>query len=220
LKPREDRIDRCKKEIRPGLWLDSGLALFFELENTLVISDIHWGYAEVHRNQGNLFPLWGDLEIARRIDALLKIYQPGRMIWLGDSLHGAKGQRAAEHYLAALDLRLEVVLIGGNHDRRWKKELRDSFRLGDYLLHHGDQFKDVPTGVCEVVGHWHPALTHRDGAGLSLKLPVLVEQPRRLILPAFSPWSKGTDWEAGAGDELWIVAPKRIWKIKAQVLPL
>ena len=59
-----------------------------------------------------------------------------------------------------------------------------------------------------------------DGAGTRLKLPALVASPRRLILPAFSPWAAGTTWNNDALPEeiLWAIAPSRIFAVKPQRL--
>jgi metallophosphoesterase superfamily enzyme len=88
--------------------------------------------------------------------------------------------------------------------------------LGDFFLHHGDKLVMRPRGAVELVGHHHPAVTWRDGAGLYLKLPGLVQGPKRWILPAFSPWAEGTDWtrELKTKEVLWSISPKRIfpWK--------
>jgi uncharacterized protein len=60
------------------------------------------------------------------------------------------------------------------------------------------------------VGWW-------DGAGGNVKVPALVVAPRRLVLPAFSPWAAGTPWAspAGANETLWAVTPSRIFAIRA-----
>ena len=75
------RAELVHVEIEPGWWLSSGRAFFLEAEKTLVVADIHWGYADSHRRAGNLLPLWGNAETAERLRRLLEFYQPRRMIW-------------------------------------------------------------------------------------------------------------------------------------------
>jgi uncharacterized protein len=201
-------------EIEPGWWLSSGRALFLEPERTLVIADIHWGYAESHRRAGNLLPLWGNADTAQRLRCLLDCYKPERMIWLGDSLHTAASAGAAEDFLSAQGLP-DTIVLRGNHDQAWPRITADHLRLGRYLLHHGDRPLAVEAGVIEIIGHVHPTIILGDGAGTRVRAPVLVQGPHRLILPSFSAWSSGTSWDGGLiGDEkLWVISARRVWPI-------
>jgi len=202
-----------RTEISPGLWLDSRLALWLEPLRLLVMADLHWGYAASHRARGNLLPWWGDEEISRRLHALVTDYQPERMLWLGDIVHAAEGRAAVERYLR--ETTIPITLLAGNHDRRWTAARERTFQSGRFFFHHGDTPQTAPPGSLELIGHHHPAAGWSDGAGTRLKLPALVASPRRIILPAFSPWAAGTPWnERLAGDDrLWAVAPSRIFPL-------
>jgi metallophosphoesterase superfamily enzyme len=199
-----------RTQIRPELWLDARLALWAAGLRLLVIADLHWGYAASHRAEGNLLPLWGDEEIARRLDSLVQDYQPREMLWLGDSVHTPAGRGAAEAYLARSAV--PVTVVAGNHDPAWQRTMTAAERRGELFLHHGDTDQAAPADALEVVGHHHPAVSWRDGAGGRLKLPALVASARRLILPAFSPWAAGAPWNSRLtpDDRLWAVAPRRI----------
>ena len=199
-----------RTQVRPELWLDSRLALWAADLRLLVIADIHWGYAASHRAQGNLLPLWGDQEIAGRLDSLVQDYQPREMLWLGDSVHTPAGRGAAEAYLVRAAV--PITVVAGNHDRAWKRPMTAAERRGDLFLHHGDTDLAAPSDALEVVGHHHPAVSWRDGAGGRLKLPALVGAARRLILPAFSPWAAGAPWNSrlAPDDRIWAIAPRRI----------
>lgn len=200
-------------QIRPDVWLDARRALWFARSRLLVVADLHWGYAESHRRRGNLLPLWGDSEIAARLRALIAHHRPAAMLWLGDSLHTVSGRAAAEGFLAASDCPPTTVLAG-NHDVRWSRVNAPHFADQGYFFHHGDSAPEVPSDHTEVIGHHHPAVAWNDGAGTRLKLPALVEGPRRLILPAFSPWAGGTPWNdvLQPGETLWAIAPHRVFR--------
>jgi metallophosphoesterase superfamily enzyme len=200
-------------QIRPDVWLDARRALWLSDLRVLVMADIHWGYAESHRARGNLMPRWGDGEIAERIGGLVADYGPAEMVWLGDSVHSVAGRGAAEDFIGASAT--PVLVLEGNHDVKWKRVSGPSARRGKFFLHHGHRSPAVPRGHVEIVGHHHPAVSLYDGAGGSLKIPALVEGPRRLILPAFSPWAAGTPWNSslGARESLWAVSPKRVFRI-------
>jgi uncharacterized protein len=202
-----------RTEILPGIWLDSRLAVWFAAERMLVIADLHWGYAASHRARGNLLPWWGDDEIQQRLLALMATYQPAEMIWLGDVVHAAEGAARAETFLR--NAPLPVTLVAGNHDRRWRGTTTKSVTRGNYFFHHGDSAAAVPSQSLEIIGHHHPAVSWSDGAGTQVKLPALIASPRRLVLPAFSPWAAGTAWvsDSARGETAWAVAPTRIFAV-------
>jgi metallophosphoesterase superfamily enzyme len=203
----------ARAEVLPGVWLDSRLALWLAAERLLVIADLHWGYALSHRARGNLLPAWGDREIGTRLDALIADYAPAAMLWLGDIVHAAEGATRADSFLRRTSV--PVTLLAGNHDRRWPVATLRSLQQGRYFFHHGDAALPVPPDALEIVGHHHPAVRCGDQAGTSLKLPALVSGPRRLILPAFSPWAAGSPWNdlAAPEDILWVIAPRRIFPL-------
>jgi putative SbcD/Mre11-related phosphoesterase len=201
-------------QIQPGWWLSGDRTLYLEEERVLVIADIHWGYAHSHRVIGNLLPLWGNDAIAERLRCLVNHYRPERMIWLGDSVHTTDGTRFAEQFLEEI-AHIEVIVIAGNHDRKWKRADREEFVLGEHFFHHGDRAREIEPNLIEVIGHLHPAMSWSDGAGLRLKMPALVHGPRRIILPSFSDWSAGTNWhgQLAEDEKLWLISPKKIWPI-------
>ncbi len=207
-------------EIRPGVWLDSRLALWLADLRVLVVSDLHWGYAASHRARGNLLPAWGDDEIESRLRHLIAELRPREMIWLGDVVHAAEGAARAESFLRTSPV--PIALIAGNHDRRWRERGAACCTRGDYFFHHGDQPADVPPGHIEVIGHHHPAAAWSDGAGSRLKLPALIVGARRWVLPAFSPWAGGAPWTTppGAAETIWAISSRRIFALpNAPALP-
>ncbi len=211
-----------RTEIRPGLWLDARLALWVAATRTLVVADLHWGYAVSHRARGNLLPMWGDTEIATRLDALLVDYQPAELLWLGDSLHTLTGRDTAEAWLRAAPTSVTVTVLAGNHDHRWSVATTKSLHRGDLFFHHGDRPLTAPEATLEIIGHHHPAFSWYDGAGGRLKIPALVASPRRLILPAFSPWAAGAPWndQLTPHETLWAVTPKRIFAVPRPAAPM
>ena len=205
-------------EIQPGLWLDSRRAVYFETLGLLAVADLHWGYAASHQAAGNLLPSWGDEEIERRLISLIADYQPTEMIWVGDSLHDLNGRRPAEAFLQACAL--PVILLPGNHDRKWNVAKERSLSRGNFFFHHGDTVLIPPDQSVEVIGHFHPAFSWYDGAGGRMKLPGLVRGPRKIILPAFSPWAAGTPWNSSLADdeELWVISPTRMFPVTTKLI--
>ena len=140
------------------------------------------------------------------------------MIWVGDSLHDLTGRHAAEVFLKGCGV--PTLLLPGNHDRSWAIAREKSVARGGYFFHHGDTALSTPTGSVEVIGHFHPAFSWYDGAGGRVKLPGLVYGPKKIILPAFSPWAAGTPWNSTLADdeELWVISPRRVFPVTTELL--
>ena len=210
--------------IAENVLLDSRLALFHEEEKWLAIADLHYGFELSQRAAGNLFPLWGMQSIEARLGELLRDYQPSKLILVGDLVHDRSGARAFFPLITRLRQRTEVILIAGNHDAGMHRQrsaeyadfnLLDSFASGGFEFHHGDCARKC-NGRIQIVGHFHPAAILRDGAGLRLKFPALVQGTKCWILPAFSPWAAGTEWEGGESCRLWLCTPQRLLLVAAE----
>jgi uncharacterized protein len=108
--------------------------------------------------------------------------------------------------------RREVLLIAGNHDRKLQDvKLIESWKSHGFYFHHGNEAVESCDCI-QVIGHHHPAGVVRDGAGLRLKLPALVQQERCWIMPAFSPWAAGTEWPRDGQSRIWLCSPQRIFR--------
>ena len=210
--------------------LDGRLGLFHQRQHWLAVADLHFGYEISQRVTGNLFPLWGMQTIEARLLALLADYNPVHLVLLGDLVHDGAGANAFFALVRRLRRHCEVVLISGNHDRpinlaagrlrltgrpqktkmkRGDIDLVGSWRSDGFCFHHGDCA--VGSADCiQVIGHHHPAGAVRDGAGLRLKLPALVQQRNCWIMPAFSPWAAGSESPQDADSRVWLCSPQRV----------
>lgn len=204
-------------QIRPDVWLDARRALWLPAHELLVVADLHWGYATGPQGVSGA---WGDEEIRNKLNALIADYQPAEMIWLGNSLHTPEGHVVAEAFLDA-PRTPPTIVVAGNHDLRWSRAIMTTVVRGQYFFHHGDARRPVPEGCTEVMGHYHPAVAWSEGASGRLKLPAMVESPRRFILPAFSPWAGATPWNTFAGEDecLWAVSPRRVFRFQSASSP-
>jgi putative SbcD/Mre11-related phosphoesterase len=212
-------FSQCQAYIAENVLLDSRLALFHEGEKWLALADLHFGFELSQRIAGNLFPLWGMQSIETRLRELLRDYQPLKLILVGDLVHDKSGAHEFFSLITRLREQTDVILIGGNHDIAINRassnsassrlDLVDSFATDRYEFHHGN-CERKRNGRIQIIGHFHPAATLRDGAGLRLKFPALVQETNCWILPAFSPWAAGTEWEERERSRTWLCTPQRI----------
>jgi metallophosphoesterase superfamily enzyme len=153
---------------------------------------------------------------------LLGDYNPALLLLLGDLVHDAAGATAFFSLVARLRQHCEIMLIAGNHDREIKHQtsnikssdvdLVESWRSDGFYFHHGDCAVELPDCI-QVSGHHHPVGAVRDGAGLRLKLPALVQRRNCWIMPAFSPWAAGTEWPPDGQSRVWLCSPQRVLRV-------
>ncbi len=200
--------------IAPHVLLDGRLALFHEKERWLAVADLHFGYELSQRAAGRLMPLWGMRSIEDRLVELLAEYRPQRLLIVGDLVHDRASTSAARDLLTRLGERCEVIALAGNHDRHTGSAIAFAPRweTPEYVFQHGHcEAAEESERIC-VIGHHHPAATLRDGAGLRLKLPAFIQQERRWILPAFSPWAGGVAWpDDDETSQVWVCTPGRVF---------
>lgn len=217
-------FSRCHAYIAENVLLDSRLALFHEEERWLAAADLHFGFELSQRMAGNLFPFWGMPSIEARLCELLREYRPSKLILVGDLVHDKSGAREFFSLIRRLRELTEIILIAGNHDARIRGrksgpacyfDLVDCFVTEQFEFYHGDCDRKQ-NGRVQIIGHFHPATTLRDGAGLRLKFPVLVQGRNCWVLPAFSPWAAGTEWEEREPSRIWICTPQRVLLLSQQ----
>ncbi len=213
------------------IWVDTRLAAWVEPERTLIVADLHLGYAWAHRRGGQLMPLSRPNTTATRLRSLILDYNAERLVVLGDVIHSAveaEGLREELIELDALTTVCDVVLVLGNHDRHLVKLLgrtslqiieEGPFRLGPHACLHGDRAYAEVGGVLgwTFLGHEHPALRLGDGVATSAKVPAFWLGERALILPAFSDWAAGTAFGSGSA-MLGPVAKAIIWREAVAVM--
>ncbi len=200
--------------IAPNVLLDGRLALFHKKERWLAVADLHFGYELSQRAAGRLVPLWGMQSIEERLTELLREYQPQRLIIAGDVVHDGASSKAAGALLSRLRKCCEVVALAGNHDRHVGNaiEFAPRWETPKFLFEHGDCESRRDHRI-QIIGHHHPAVRIRDGAGLRLKCPALIQQERCWILPAFSPWAGGVAWPEDDASRIWLCTPGRVLRL-------
>jgi len=200
--------------IASNVLLDGRLALFHETQKWLAVADLHFGYELSQRAAGRLMPLWGMTSIEARLAELLDEYQPRQLIIVGDLVHDAASARPARELLARLHQRCEVIAVAGNHDRHVERtiEFVPRWETPEFLFQHGHCASAVTDRIL-IIGHHHPAATIRDGAGLRLKYPALIQQKHCWILPAFSPWAGGVNWPDDGECRIWLCSPGRVLRL-------
>ncbi len=172
------------------LVLNNQRALYWPVEKTLIIADLHLGKAAHFRKNGIAIPTQVSQSDLLILDHLINHYQPEKLIIVGDFVHAQPNTETenftefrASHPLTAF------ILITGNHDR-----LSDTYlyNLGIDVIVDKLEIKDIlfvhepPQGPQRSIsGHIHPGV--RLELGKTKKtLPCFVVDNYHIVLPAFS----------------------------------
>lgn len=212
-------MNRSRLELSPGLWLDARRAAWMEERRTLLVADLHLGYAWAHRQRGNLLPIVAAEDTLDRLERLAAEYQPSEIIVLGDIVHAAITEEIVMEDLRrlhALAGGVPIRLISGNHDTQLGAMLQragldavlhDDIVFDRHLLLHGHGTDETDAefrcrevarrGGRVILGHEHPATTLSDGVATTVRCPCFLVGDDVLVLPAFSPWSAGTNVRHG-----------------------
>lgn len=209
-----------RADVGQGVLLDARGALIHPEQGWMAVADVHFGYEARRQRAGALLPDWGMPQCEASLHTLLLDHEPRRLILVGDIMDGGGSVDETLALLNRLRARVEVVCVEGNHDRaglRRGVEMTRSHQEAGFLFEHGHLPLSDHEGVV-ITGHEHPAINLRDGAGLRLRLPVLVQEQtapatQRWILPAFSPWAAGGEYRSEhARLKTWVCAPGRVWR--------
>ena len=183
-------------------------ALWIEKPKILIINDLHIGYEEALHHKGILVPKFQINEIIKKMEIILMIAKPDKILINGDLKHefGRVLKQEWKEVLQFLDFLLqntkEVIIIQGNHDpiikiiaeKRNVKVVND-YQVDDILIVHGDELVETKAKRI-IIGHEHPAITLREhGKWEKFKCFLKGRWKRKelIAVPSFNPLLEGTD---------------------------
>lgn len=192
----EDR-DPCLDVTLAGerLTCDWAGCLFLPDHETLIVSDLHLEKGSAFARRGIPLPPYDTRQTLTLLARRIAVWQPKRVICLGDSFHDENGhERLSEGCRAALAALMsgrEWIWIEGNHDPLPPASLGgDNARtlsLGGVFLQHEPSVRPQPG---EIAGHLHPSgkIVRRARA---VRRPCFVTDGSRMIMPAFGAYTGG-----------------------------
>lgn len=191
--------------VREGVVLYPEGGVLLTDENVLVIADLHLGCEAALEYQGMSIPRVQTEKIEHGISRLLDATEPRRVVVAGDLKHNFSRNLTQEwqdvwSFVRRLSWRLDLEVVKGNHDnylgiilREYGIPLRQETHASGARIVHGHDGR--LTDDFTIMGHLHPSLRLRDGAGVSVKDPCFLYSDALgvLVLPALSIVSPGTD---------------------------
>lgn len=185
-------------------------SLFWPDGRTLFVADLHLGKTAAFRRAGVAVPEGPTDDTLSRLGAALERTAASRLIVLGDMWHEAvrpddPTSDRLRRWRASWPA-VEVGLVPGNHDRRFRDLCReigvevwepgteiDPFRVA----HHPVEAED---GVPSLGGHLHPVV--RIGGRASVRVRCFWGRGHTWVLPAFGSFTGGFSVEPAPGDRV------------------
>ncbi|MBI5460432.1 metallophosphoesterase [Methanobacterium sp.] len=188
------------------------LDLALEVEDHLIISDLHLGYEEALNYQGIMIPKFQYPKIIKRMEEIHSQSDCTSIIINGDLKHefGKINRQEWNETLKFMDYLKrrfqEIILIKGNHDtltpiiaRKTGLEVYPSYSTGNFLVMHGDKIPEKWDEITEkniIIGHEHPSVGIRSGERMEKVKCFLsgnFRDKKMIVMPSFNFITEGSD---------------------------
>jgi len=178
------------------------LGLYLIKEKTLILADLHIGYEEMLNKKGVMIPRFVFNDLIERVGKILD--DVDTVVINGDLKHefGSILSTEWKNVRKFLDFLKDkkIIFVQGNHDRIIrplieKMELVDYLKIGDVLICHGDEIKDIDSKVI-IIGHEHTAIGLKEGERVERYKCFLKGKFKRktlITMPSFNLLTIGTD---------------------------
>ncbi|NYB52306.1 MAG: metallophosphoesterase [Methanobacteriaceae archaeon] len=186
--------------------------LALEIDDYLVISDLHLGYEEALNYQGIMIPKFQYPKIIKRMEEIHLRSDCAKIIINGDLKHefGKINRQEWKETIKFIDYLKErfqeIILIKGNHDpltpiiaAKTDLDVYPNFSTGNFMVMHGDQIPEKWDEIKEetiVIGHEHPSVGIRSGERMEkIKcfLAGYFRDKKIIVMPSFNFISEGSD---------------------------
>ncbi|NNV54677.1 ligase-associated DNA damage response endonuclease PdeM [Limnovirga soli] len=202
-------------------WLTAQRTLFWEEEQSLILSDLHFGKTGHFRKSGIAVPTSVFVEDLQRLFAQIQYFKPTRLIIVGDMFHSHQNQEIAHFVKWRNDIgHIQIQLVKGNHDI-----LKDTFYHNSGIEVHesiqgikGFGFVHDPAQISNedsymFTGHIHPGVRIKTGSRQTLSFPCFYFGVQYAILPAFSMFTGYVNIKPKAADTVYAIVNNTLVKV-------
>ena len=188
--------------------------IFWEEKKTLLISDVHLGKVAHFRKHGMAIPNQAIYENFFRLNEVLVLFQPEKIIFLGDLFHSKINKEWELFSNWTKEINQEIILIEGNHDIIAKHNYEDlgikiysELVIDDFLLTHHPTEK---AGFFNFCGHIHPGIKLKGFGKQFLNLACFFNKPNQMILPAFGEFTGNYYLIPTQNDKVYAIANEEV----------
>ena len=182
------------------LWLSPDRCIFWEEENALILSDLHFGKTGHFRKEGIGVPQKIYKEDLHRLFNQVQFFKPSVLLITGDMFHSYNNKEIDFFLKWRRDLpNITFYLIKGNHDVLPDKFYQEAnitvaknmLSIGNFCFTHDFCFNSEKKkeNYFTFSGHIHPGIRMKGPGKQSCMLPCFYFAETYAVLPAFSLFS-------------------------------
>jgi DNA ligase-associated metallophosphoesterase len=201
-------------------WLSAQRCVFWEREQALILSDLHFGKTGHFRKAGIAVPQTVFKEDLQRLVALIDFFKPQQVIAVGDLFHSAANLELElfKRWRSGFP-HLRFHLVKGNHDILKK----DWYTTSDIILWDNQlQMRSIrfTHEICATdgkafsfCGHLHPGVVLHGLGKQSLRFPCFYFTKDHCILPAFSRFTGTAQVDAKKAASVYAIVDQALVKL-------
>lgn len=197
--------------------LHSSGTVYWEIQDILIISDVHLGKVSHFRKHGIAIPQNAVNENFKRLTNVIEHFCPKKIIFLGDLFHSSKNTEWNLFKDWVNSCQSELILVAGNHDIIDEKHYTEIgisvvqlLEIEDFFFTHHPSEKE---NLFNFSGHIHPGITLRGLGNQSLKLPCFYQTINKMILPAFGAFTGKFILKPTENDIIYAIAGNEVIQI-------
>ena len=201
------------------LWLSPYRCIFWEQEQVLIVSDLHFGKTGHFRKMGIGVPQTIYKEDLQRLLHQVQYFQPRQLIVVGDFFHSHANKELELFKKWRNDFpALAICLVKGNHDMLqadWYRDcgielVEEELQVGSFHFRHDLADKPSSDDRYFFSGHLHPGVRLQGTARPSLLFPCFYFTGNYCVLPAFSVFTGTVAVRPLAGDRVFAIVENSI----------
>lgn len=205
------------------LWLSADRCIYWEEQQSLIISDLHFGKTGHFRKSGIAVPQSVYKEDMQRLVNQLQFYKPQQLIIVGDLFHSTANKELDFFKKWRNDFgQIHIHLVKGNHDILKKEWYADAnitvtenhLHIANFCFVHDISHACPPSVHIHYYfsGHIHPCVLLKGLAKQTLSLPCYYFSEKFAVLPAFSKFTGGASIERKTSDKVFAIIPSNFSK--------
>jgi uncharacterized protein len=222
------------------LWLSPSRIIYWEDEQAVIISDLHFGKTGHFRKSGIAIPQSAFRNDMQRLFEQIQHFQPRKLIIVGDMFH-SKANKELDFFLKWRNdhSHLEIILVKGNHDilqTDWYEQsciqlTNPSLYIKEFCFVHDLAIFQNPEKAAGSVptipavqktkpehyyftGHIHPGILIRGLGKQSLRFPCFYFGEQYAILPAFGNFTGFSLIEPSSRENVFAIVENKIIQIQ------
>lgn len=192
--------------------------MFWREKKWLLLSDLHLGKAAHFRKAGLPLPDGHDETTLERLDDLVRLFAPVRVVIIGDLFHSVENGYWRKFHVWCQRQKVELHLVLGNHDLIGESRYEDagitlhkvSLTEEPFVLMHEPPLPNIGTGQYVICGHVHPGYTLSGKGRQRIALPCFWVGREVAVLPAFGTSTGLFRIQPKKKDRVYLLTPRAV----------